>query len=261
MASGMEAGVWPQPPWVRRVLRHSERRRRLLHTSGQRRAGSTTRTGAPDLWENLTPIERVGYLTDLLSDRAAQFVARPHRSRSSSACTTRRRTRPGKDLRMRRSVTATHGAGPMTEGGSLKIFARDDEEHGRGDWPRAAGARARTARAQHAGDLHERQRRRALLVQLAVLVPEGLPVGRRHPCAGHRALAGRGPAGPRHRAGGDHDGLDGDDSRRNRHGGGPVHTHSTASRPDADLHRRATLLRPVAVLAHLDSRGGTRGCL
>src|SRR6266481_3158605 len=33
--------------------------------------------GVPDLWENLTPIERVGYLTDLLSDRASQFIARP----------------------------------------------------------------------------------------------------------------------------------------------------------------------------------------
>src|SRR6187399_1889402 len=30
-----------------------------------------------DLRENLEPVERVGYLTDLLSDRAAQFVTRP----------------------------------------------------------------------------------------------------------------------------------------------------------------------------------------
>src|SRR6267142_1388066 len=34
--------------------------------------------GAPDLWENLTPIERIGYLTDLLSDEAVRFVQRPH---------------------------------------------------------------------------------------------------------------------------------------------------------------------------------------
>src|SRR5712691_4831395 len=32
--------------------------------------------GAPDLWENLTPVERVGYLTDLLSDKAVQLIAR-----------------------------------------------------------------------------------------------------------------------------------------------------------------------------------------
>jgi len=77
----------------------------------------------PDLWENLTPVERVGYLTDLLSDRAAQFV-------------TRRRTKP---FYLSLHYTAphspwegpedaaightSHGVGPMTDGGSLKIFA------------------------------------------------------------------------------------------------------------------------------------------
>lgn len=30
----------------------------------------------PDLWENLAPVQRVGYLTDLLSDRAVQFIGR-----------------------------------------------------------------------------------------------------------------------------------------------------------------------------------------
>ena len=32
---------------------------------------------APDLWENLTPIERAGYLTDLLSDKAVEIIGRP----------------------------------------------------------------------------------------------------------------------------------------------------------------------------------------
>ena len=53
--------------------------------------------GAPDLWENLTPIERVGYLTDLLSRQSGRDHRRARtRSRSSSACSTTRRTRRGK---------------------------------------------------------------------------------------------------------------------------------------------------------------------
>ena len=37
--------------------------------------GSGDSRGA-DLWENLAPVERVGYLTDLLPEKAAQFVGR-----------------------------------------------------------------------------------------------------------------------------------------------------------------------------------------
>ena len=34
--------------------------------------------GQPDLWEGEVPVERVGYLTDLLSDRAASYVTKAH---------------------------------------------------------------------------------------------------------------------------------------------------------------------------------------
>src|SRR4029453_392571 len=44
-------------------------------------AGERGPGGGPDLWENLTPVDRVGYLTDLLSAKAVEYV-------------TRRRTRP-----------------------------------------------------------------------------------------------------------------------------------------------------------------------
>jgi len=80
-------------------------------------------TGGADLWENLEPVQRVGYLTDLLSERAASFV-------------TRRRTRP---FFLSLHYTAphspwegpedeaightSHGDGPMVAGGSLKIYA------------------------------------------------------------------------------------------------------------------------------------------
>jgi arylsulfatase A-like enzyme len=76
-----------------------------------------------DLWENLAPVQRVGYLTDLLSDRAAAYI-------------TRKRTRP---FFLSLHYTAPHapwegpedvaighddhGEGPMTNGGSLKIYA------------------------------------------------------------------------------------------------------------------------------------------
>ena len=79
----------------------------------------------------------------------------------------------------------------MVAGGSRKIYAVDDEEHGRRHRPRAEGARAREARTRHAGDLHQRQRRRTLLLQLAVFVPEDGPVRRRHARAGDRPLARR----------------------------------------------------------------------
>jgi arylsulfatase A-like enzyme len=39
-----------------------------LHKTGQ---------GQPDLFENLTPVQRNGYLTDLLTDRAVNYISRP----------------------------------------------------------------------------------------------------------------------------------------------------------------------------------------
>ena len=51
VASGLEAGVRPQPPRLRRVLRHPERRRRLLHaqrpTRRRRGAGASRSLGEP----------------------------------------------------------------------------------------------------------------------------------------------------------------------------------------------------------------------
>ena len=42
---------------------------------GARTDGGST-GGAPDLWENLTPINRMGYLTHLLSDKAIEIITR-----------------------------------------------------------------------------------------------------------------------------------------------------------------------------------------
>ena len=76
----------------------------------------------PDLWENLTPIERVGYLTDLLSDRAAEFLARP---RSRPFYLSLHYTAPHAPWEGPEDAAighTDHGAGPMNDGGSLKIF-------------------------------------------------------------------------------------------------------------------------------------------
>ena len=76
-----------------------------------------------DLWENLSPIERVGYLTDLLSDRAAQFVTRP---RTKPFYLSLHYTAPHSPWEGPEDAAighTSHGAGPMTDGGSLKIYA------------------------------------------------------------------------------------------------------------------------------------------
>ena len=88
--------------------------------------------------------------------------------------------------------------------------------------PRPAG--------RHAGGLHQRQRRRALLRQLAAGRRQDGPDRRRHPRALHRALAGGGAARRRQRAALPDDGLDGDDARCGRRGARTRTTRWTACR-------------------------------
>ena len=76
-----------------------------------------------DLWENLEPIDRVGYLTDLLSDRAVAYVTRAH---SKPFYLSLHYTAPHSPWEGPEDAAighTSHGDGPMTEGGSLKIFA------------------------------------------------------------------------------------------------------------------------------------------
>jgi arylsulfatase A-like enzyme len=85
---------------------------------GRGRAG-----GSPDLWENLTPTERVGYLTDLLSDRASQFIARPHAKPFFLSLQYTAPHSPWEGPEDAAIGHTDHGPGPMTDGGSLKIYA------------------------------------------------------------------------------------------------------------------------------------------
>jgi arylsulfatase A-like enzyme len=81
------------------------------------------RPGAPDLWENLTPVQRVGYLTDLFSDRAAAFIRRP---RSAPFYLSLHYTAPHSPWEGPEDEAighTAHGPGPMIDGGSLAIYA------------------------------------------------------------------------------------------------------------------------------------------
>ena len=95
----------------------------ILSGAGDYFTHKSSDSNGSDLWENLSPIEHVGYLTDLLSDRAAQFVARP---RTKPFYLSLHYTAPHSPWEGPEDAAighAGHGAGPMTDGGSLKIYA------------------------------------------------------------------------------------------------------------------------------------------
>ena len=68
-----------------------------------------------DLWENLTPVQRPGYLTDLLTEKAVEFIGRPRNRPFISAFTTPRRIRHGKDRRMRRLIISGMAEGQWSK--------------------------------------------------------------------------------------------------------------------------------------------------
>jgi arylsulfatase A-like enzyme len=79
----------------------------------------------PDLWENDRRTTTDGYLTDVFTDRAIEFVTRPH---SKPFYLSLHYTAPhspweGPDDRATANHT-DHGAGPMTNGGSLAAYAQ-----------------------------------------------------------------------------------------------------------------------------------------
>ena len=66
VASRLQAGVQPERARLRLLLWIEERLPRLLHAQRG--------NGEPDLWENERPIERRGYTTDLVTERAIRFI-------------------------------------------------------------------------------------------------------------------------------------------------------------------------------------------
>ena len=86
------------------------------------RPGGTSPEGLPDLWENLTPIERIGYLTDLLSDKAIEVIARPHTKPFFLSLQYTAPHAPWEGPEDEAIGHTTHGPGPMVAGGSRKIY-------------------------------------------------------------------------------------------------------------------------------------------
>jgi arylsulfatase A-like enzyme len=85
--------------------------------------GGSPPGGVPDLWENLAPIDRVGYLTDLLSDRASEIIMRPHKKPFFLSLQYNAPHSPWEGPEDAAIGHTAHGSGPMINGGSLKIFA------------------------------------------------------------------------------------------------------------------------------------------
>src|SRR5712692_4657566 len=83
----------------------------------------THKADGPDLWEDLTPVERVGYLTDLLSDKAVQFITRPRTKPFLLSLQYNAPHSPWEGPEDAAIGHDDHGSGPMTNGGSLKIYA------------------------------------------------------------------------------------------------------------------------------------------
>jgi arylsulfatase A-like enzyme len=84
--------------------------------------GGSSPEGGPDLWHNLTPVERVGYLTDLLSDKAVKVISRPHAKPFFLSLHYTAPHSPWEGPEDKTIGHTTHGRGPMDVGGSLKIY-------------------------------------------------------------------------------------------------------------------------------------------
>src|SRR5262249_44856903 len=87
------------------------------------RSGSGPRGGSPDLWENLTPIDRTGYLTDLLSDKAIEIIQRRRNKPFFLSLQYNAPHSPWEGPEDAAIGHTDHGPGPMVNGGSLKIYA------------------------------------------------------------------------------------------------------------------------------------------
>ena len=85
--------------------------------------GASSGGAAADLWQDLTPIERVGYLTDLLSDKAVEIILRRHGKPFFLSLQYTAPHSPWEGPEDEAIGHTDHGPGPMVNGGTLKIFS------------------------------------------------------------------------------------------------------------------------------------------
>ena len=163
----------------------------------------TDRRGTPTCSRTRRAVRVDGYSTDLFTERSIRFIEEHAGRRSSSSwpttprtgrsrCRTNRRWRPTTAGSCSRRSTGEHprrlrracSSAPITGVGQIL----------------AALERARPD-PQHAGDLHQRQRRRMAVAQRAAVPSQADGLGRRHPRAGS-SCSGQGgiPAGTARRA-------------------------------------------------------------
>ena len=95
----------------------------FTHKASDAPGATAARGGNADFWQDLTPIERTGYLTDLLSDKAVEVISRPHAKPFFLSLNYTAPHAPWEGPRDQAMEHTSHGPGPMVEGGSLKIFA------------------------------------------------------------------------------------------------------------------------------------------
>lgn len=94
----------------------------FTHRSADMPGGIAAEGGGPDLWQDLTPIERAGYMTDLLTDKAVEIIARRHTRPFFLSLHYTAPHSPWEGPADAAVSHTTHGAGPMVLGGSLKVY-------------------------------------------------------------------------------------------------------------------------------------------
>ena len=75
-----------------------------------------------DLWEDLKPVERVGYMTDLFTDKAIEYINRKHQKPFFLSLQYTAPHSPWEGPGDK-AIAHQHGNGPMADGGSLGIYA------------------------------------------------------------------------------------------------------------------------------------------
>ena len=145
---------------------------------------------AHQLHEQEVPVERHGYMTNLLGDRAVQT---DRRLRQVEGAVSAKPAFHGAALAMggagRRGRVEANQEHHSPRRRHAEDLRRHGAEPGRQYRPRAAGARRERSREQHHRRLHQRQRRRAILQYVAVLRHEARTARRRPSRPGDRALA------------------------------------------------------------------------
>jgi len=79
--------------------------------------------GGPDLWENTTRVERGGYLTDLFTERAVDYVSRRHAQPFYLSLHYNAPHSPWEGPDDAGVDHTRHGGGPMADGGSQRAYA------------------------------------------------------------------------------------------------------------------------------------------